>query len=87
MTWQVLNISQITWDADEAMLQIIAAANDVRLSSTDSLPLAADVTADGTYLATVQMTAPGTAGQYSKTWAIVQGSTVLCQFYSIIQVQ
>lgn len=87
MTWQVLNTSQLTWDADEAMLQIIAAANDVRLSSTDSLPLTADVTAGATYLATVQMTAPASAGQYSETWAIVQGSTVLCQFYNIIQVQ
>jgi uncharacterized protein YraI len=87
MNWQVLNTGQITWDADEAVLQFITAANDLRLSSTDTLPLTADVAAGGSYQVVLDMSAPGAAGQYSETWAIVQGTTVLCQFYNIIQVQ
>ena len=87
MNWQVLNTGQVAWDADEVVLQFITAANDVRLSSTDLYPLTADVPAGGYYQAVVDMTAPGTAGQYSETWAIMQGATVLCQFYNIIQVQ
>lgn len=87
MNWQVLNTGQVTWDADQAVLQFITAANDVRLSSTDTYPLTTDVPANSSYQALVDMTAPGSAGQYSETWAIMQDSTVLCQFYNIIQVQ
>jgi uncharacterized protein YraI len=87
MVWQIQNTSSTTWSASDATLQFLAASDDVRLSTDNEVPLTADVPYGGSYQASVSMTAPAGAGQYSETWGIVQGGNTLCQFYNIIEVK
>ena len=86
-TWNVQNTGSQTWEAANSFLVFVGASGGSRMSSVDSYPLTSDVAFGKTYPATVEMTAPGSAGQYSETWQISDSSTDFCQFWVIIDVK
>ena len=84
--WTVQNTGSQVWDSANTSLAYVTSTGESRLSSVDSYALMQDVAFGGTYPATVEMTSPGTAGQYSETWQITDGSSDFCQFWVIIEV-
>ena len=85
--WSVQNTGSQVWDSANSSLAYVTSTGGSRLSSTDSYALTQDVAFGGTYPATVEMTAPGTAGQYSETWQITDGTTDFCVFWVIVEVK
>jgi uncharacterized protein YraI len=85
--WTVQNTGSQVWDSTSSSLAYVTSTGESRLSSVDSYALTQDVAFGGTYPATVEMTAPGTAGQYSETWQITDGTTDFCVFWLIIEVE
>jgi hypothetical protein len=86
ITWTFQNVGTTTWDENTTVVNFIAAAGGVRLSSVDLLDLSTSVKPGESYSVVVQMKAPSSAGQYGETWSINESNTNFCQFYNIIDV-
>lgn len=74
--WVVKNTGKDTWAASAVDIKYISGTKFQ--TSVDIIDLPADVPVDGSYTVIVDMRAPGTAGRYNTSWALVQGGTTLC---------
>jgi hypothetical protein len=87
MTWEVQNVGEETWTASDSAATKVGAVIDQPLSSVDTIPLTTDVATGDTYIVTVSMTAPDTAGQFGEYWVITSGEETVCYFYNVIRVE
>jgi uncharacterized protein YraI len=85
--WEVQNVGTDTWTVADSTVTKLGVAVDQPLSDVDSMPLSQDVAPGASYLVTVSMTAPGTAGQFGEYWSIMMNNELVCYFYNVIQVQ
>ncbi len=87
MTWELQNVGTETWTTSDSLVSKLGAAVDQPLSTVDSMPLTQDVATGDSYVVTIPMTAPDTAGQFGEYWMINLGEEMVCYFYNVIQVQ
>jgi hypothetical protein len=74
--WVVRNEASTTWSASSVDFKYISGTKFQ--TNVDSIDLPADVAKNGTINLIIDMRAPGVAGRYYTTWALVDGSTRLC---------
>jgi hypothetical protein len=87
ITWVVQNTSSQPWNQDGTDLVYLGAINGQRLHQNyDMYDLTATVQ-PGNYTVNGSLITPPTAGQYGEAWAIMSGSTTLCTFWVIVNVQ
>jgi len=88
MNWTVQNTSASPWNQDATDLVLLGAAGGQYLHmGYDMYDLTATVQPGSTYTVSLPGMAPQTPGQYGEAWSIVSGSTTLCTFWLIINVQ
>lgn len=82
--WTIKNTSSQTWRGDSVDIRFMS--GDRMHSGNDVRDMPYDVGSNGMLDLVVSMTAPATAGSYTSNWALVQGSTSVCNFYVQIRV-
>ena len=81
------NTSETTWNINAVDVKFIKALGEAPIHVTDSLfDLPEAVDPDGEITIPIDMKAPAQTGVYGETWAVVQGSTTLCQWSFTITV-
>lgn len=86
-TWTIKNTGISTWLKTEVDLKYISNVNGKfhKPAYPELSDLTADVAKDGTITILVDLLAPGTSGTYTENWALVKGSTTLCNMsFSIV---
>jgi hypothetical protein len=73
--WTVKNTGDITWI--HTTVDIIYSSG-AKLSTQLRFDTTADTSVGSTYVVSVPMTAPATAGTYSMTWSLQAGATTFC---------
>ena len=75
------NTSDYTWETNSVDVKFIKAIGNVPIHLTDSpFDLLETVLPDAQTTIPVDMKTPAQTGVYGETWALVQGSTTLCQW-------
>jgi uncharacterized protein YraI len=88
MTWVVKNTSSQAWNQDSTDLVYLGAINGQRLHQNyDVYDITTTVQPGEQYTVSGSLITPSTPGQYGEAWSIMTGSTTLCTFWVIVNVQ
>lgn len=83
--WKIKNTSSQTWDASSVDYKYVSGAKIYKYNSAYDLPQS--VKPGESITIVVDMLAPSQAGQYTTNWALVSGSTTLCNLPLTISVR
>ncbi len=87
-TWVLQNTSSQPWNQDSTDVVYLGAINGQRLHmSYDLYDLTSTVQPSQNYTFSLQAMSPQSTGQYGEAWSIMSGSSTLCTFWIIVNVQ
>lgn len=88
MNWTLQNTSSNPWNQDSTDLVLVGTMNGQYLHmGADYYDITSTVQPGGSYTVSLPGMAPQTPGQYGEAWSIISGSTTLCTFWLLVNVQ